>query len=120
MARKNPYTDKYKQDYQKERKRATALIKRYKQKGFQFVKEDPESGGFIEEKILPDKPKRITKASVERLKKITPEYLKEKAKFFVTPEGELVKANEYKKYATGKAVDRSFAINCTGNFIDCN
>lgn len=91
MANKNPYTDKYKSDYQKERKRVTALVKRYKEKGF-----------FFEQEIIPPKPKRITKASVDRLKKINADYLKDKATYFITPEGEAVSPYSYKKYQQAK------------------
>lgn len=62
MARKRP--QKNKEAYNKELKRIKRLISRAEKRGYQF-----------EQNIIPKTPKKITPASVRRLKKITPDYL---------------------------------------------
>lgn len=57
-------TMSYVSDYRRERRRIQNFIRRNERRGFIF-----------DGNILPTIPKRITKASVRRLKKITPEYL---------------------------------------------
>ena len=89
-------------EYSKQRKRLKQAIARSEKQGYIF----PEN-------ILPDKPKRITKASVRRLAKITPEALRQKAEFLIEETGELIpvkgnksvikkeitrKRKEYKEY----------------------
>ena len=55
---------KYYQEYRKERRRIQSFLRRNRAKGYIF----PDN-------ILPDQPKRITPASIRRLKRITPEFL---------------------------------------------
>ena len=55
-------------EYSKQRKRIQSFIRKHEKEGFYF-----------EENILPAVPKKITKASVTRLKKITPQKLYSKA-----------------------------------------
>ena len=55
-------------EYSKQRKRIQSFIRKHEKEGFYF-----------EENILPAVPKKITKASVSRLKKITPQKLYSKA-----------------------------------------
>lgn len=89
-------------EYSKQRRRLKQAIARSEKQGYIF----PEN-------ILPEKPKRITKASVRRLAKITPESLRQKAEFLIEETGELIpvkgnkaiikqeitrKRNEYKEY----------------------
>lgn len=63
MAKKRPQS-KNKEAYNKELRRIKRFISRAEKRGYQF-----------EENIIPKKPKKITPASVRRLKKITPNYL---------------------------------------------
>lgn len=74
--RKQSATEK---EYSKQRKRLKQAIARSEKQGYIF----PED-------ILPEKPKRITKASVRRLAKITPESLRQKAEFLIEETGELI------------------------------
>lgn len=60
----------YKKQYEKERKRIKQFIRRAEKRGYIF----PEN-------ILPSKPKRITKSSVNRLKKINVDYLYKKSQY---------------------------------------
>lgn len=62
MAKKRP--QKNKEAYNKELRRIKRFISRAEKRGYQF-----------EKNIIPKKPKKITPASVRRLKKITPDYL---------------------------------------------
>lgn len=65
--------------YSKERQRIQRFIRSAERRGYVFPKNS-----------LPSKPKRITPASVERLKKITPAKLYEKAEYIVAETGEVV------------------------------
>lgn len=67
MAKKRPQS-KDQKAYNKELRRIKRLITRAEKRGYQF-----------EEGVVPKKPKKITPASVRRVKKITPEYLYGKA-----------------------------------------
>ena len=74
--RKQSATEK---EYSKQRRRLKQAISRSEKQGYIF----PEN-------ILPDKPKRITKASVRRLAKITPEALRQKGEFLFEDTGEII------------------------------
>ena len=89
-------------EYSKQRRRLKQAISRSEKQGYIF----PEN-------IIPDKPKRITKASVRRLAKITPESLRQKGEFLFEDTGEIIpvkgnksvikqeitrKRKEYKEY----------------------
>lgn len=67
MAKKRPQS-KNQKAYNKELQRIKRFIKRAEKRGYQF-----------EEGVVPKKPKKITPASVRRLKKITTDYLYGKA-----------------------------------------
>lgn len=69
MPRKRPPT-KVELDYRRERKRIQNFIRRAQKRGYIFA--DPKTGNMFE---LPAIPKKITEASVRRLKKYTPDYL---------------------------------------------
>lgn len=58
-------------EYNKVRSNLVRYVAKYEKKGFKF-----------DENLIPNKPKRITKASVDRLKKITPQKRFEKSIFF--------------------------------------
>lgn len=74
--RKQSATEK---EYNKQRRRLKQAIARSEKQGYIF----PEN-------ILPEKPKRITKASVRRLAKITPESLRQKGEFLIEETGEII------------------------------
>lgn len=67
-------TGKYVDEYRKQRKRIQNLINRA-----------AKQGEYIPEDVLPAIPKNITQASVNRLKKLTPKKLHEKATRFINP-----------------------------------
>lgn len=91
-----------KNEYAKQRKRLKQAIRRAEKQGFIF----PED-------ILPKKPKRITKASVRRLAKITPVLIRQKGKFLIEETGEIipVKGNKavIKQEITRKKQERTQA-----------
>lgn len=66
-------------EYSKQRRRLKQAISRSEKQGYIF----PEN-------ILPDNPKRITKASVRKLAKITPEMLRQKGEFLIEETGEII------------------------------
>lgn len=73
--------------YRKERKRILQFIRRAEKRGYQF-----------KTTVVPEIPKRITKASVEKLKKITPETLYSKAVYGgEATGGEIVSAEQGRK-----------------------
>lgn len=75
-----------KQEYMKERKRIQQAISREKKSGY-----------IAPENLLPDIPKRITKASINRLKKITPKTIRSKSELVDFTTGEII-TNESSKY----------------------
>lgn len=79
-------------EYNRQRKRIQNFISRNKKRGFLF-----------DENILPKIPKRVTQASVNRLKKITPEKLYSKAKHLDTETGEITKGLQASKELRRKA-----------------
>lgn len=68
-----------KQEYMKERKRIQRAISREKKSGY-----------IPPENLLPDIPKRITKASINRLKKITPKTIRSKSELVDFTTGEII------------------------------
>lgn len=68
-----------KQEYMKERKRIQQAISRQKKSGY-----------IPQENLLPDIPKRITKASINRLKKITPKTIRSKSELVDFTTGEII------------------------------
>lgn len=79
-------------EYNRQRKRIQNFISRNKKRGFLF-----------DENILPKIPKRVTKASVNRLKKLTPEKLYSKARHLDTETGEITKGLQASKELRRKA-----------------
>lgn len=77
-----------KQKYMKERKRIQQAISREKKSGY-----------IVPESLLPDIPKRITKASINRLKKITPKTIRSKSELIDFTTGEIItkESSNYKK-----------------------
>lgn len=76
------------QEYNKERKRIRKAISQQKKSGY-----------IVPENMLPDIPKRITKASINRLKKITPKTIRSKSPLIDFTTGEIVskESEKYKK-----------------------
>lgn len=77
-----------KQEYMKERKRIQQAISREKKSGY-----------IVPENLLPDIPKRITKESINRLKKITPKTIRSKSELVDFTTGEIItkESSNYKK-----------------------
>lgn len=82
-----------KQEYMKERKRIRQAISRQKKSGY-----------IVPENLLPDIPKRITKASINRLKKITPKTIRSKSELVDFTTGEIItkESSNYKKSVVKK------------------
>lgn len=81
MAKKITQTQK---DYKKQRRRVQQAVKKLEKIGYIF-----------DENVVPKIPKKITKASVQRLAKITPEKLREKSEYIIGEE--VVKYKTHKK-----------------------
>lgn len=77
-----------KQEYMKERKRIRQAISQQKKSGY-----------IVPENLLPDIPKRITKASINRLKKITPKTIRSKSELIDFTTGEIItkESSNYRK-----------------------
>lgn len=71
-------------DYRKQRQRVQRAVKRLEKIGYIF-----------DENVVPKIPKKVTKASVKRLAKITPEKLREKSEYIIG--NKLVKYKTHKK-----------------------
>lgn len=85
-------------EYNRQRKRIQNFISRNKKRGFLF-----------DENILPKIPKRVTKASVNRLKKLTPEKLYSKARYLDTETGEVTKGLQARKELRRKSREKTRA-----------
>lgn len=97
MARKTRPKTPLQLEYAKQRRRIQQFMRRAEKRGYQF-----------QPNLLPDKPKRITKASVERLKKLTPEKLYQKAEYGgEATQGEVVKGIAGRKAERKQAAERA-------------
>lgn len=74
-----------------------------------FIRSTTKRGYIIPENILPDIPKRVTRASVSRLKKITPEKIYSKSQYVSRETGEIKTGKagraEERKAASKKAAE---------------
>ena len=74
-----------------------------------FIRSATKRGYIIPENILPDIPKRVTRASVSRLKKITPERIYSKSQYVSRETGEIKTGKagraEERKAASRKAAE---------------
>lgn len=73
----------------------------------QFVRRAEKRGYYFPEDIIPQKLKRPTKKSVEKLAKITPESLYKKAQYVVKETGELISGVEGRKAERKEAVKKA-------------
>ena len=101
MPRKRPPT-KVELDYRRERKRIQNFIRRAQNRGYIFG--DPKTGNMFE---LPAIPKKITEASVRRLKKLTPDYLYGKSIRVDFETGEYEAGLAARKHERSQAAKRS-------------
>lgn len=85
MAKKRKQTEAEKL-YSKQLKRIKQFIRRAEKRGFVF-----------EEDIIPQKPKKVTKASVRKLEKLTPEKLYKKSLYLEESTGEIEEAQKRRK-----------------------
>lgn len=85
-------------EYNKQRKRIQNFLSRARKKGFIF-----------EENVLPEIPKRVTKASVRRLAKLTSQELYKKAVYVSRETGEIETPEEHKKLVRKQAIDKAKA-----------
>lgn len=84
MARKKRELSALEQEYKKQRRRVKQLVGRLEKRGYK-----------VPETIIPKQPKRITQKSVQRLEKITSEYIYGHRKTkYVTESGKAVKGTE--------------------------
>lgn len=81
--------------YRKERQRIQRQIRRMERRAYDV----PE--------LLPEIPKRITKASVNRLKKITTEYLYSKSRYIDVETGEILTGKEGRKQERKESAQRA-------------
>ena len=72
--------------YEQELKRIKSFIKRVEKRGY-----------IVSENIIPQRPKKVTKSSVKRLKKITPQEIYKKSEFLVEETGEIISGLEGQK-----------------------
>lgn len=83
-------------EYNKQRKRIQNFISRSKKQGYIF-----------DENVIPDIPKRVTKASVARLAKLTPKELYKKAVYVSSETGEIETSEEHKKRIRKEAAEKA-------------
>lgn len=92
--RKMQLSDVQKQ-YSKERRRIQRQIRRMENRAYDVPN------------LLPNVPKRITKASVNRLKKITTEYLYSRSRYIDTETGEILTGEQGRKKERKEAAQRA-------------
>lgn len=85
------------QAYRKERRRIQRQIRRM------------ENRAYYVPSLLPDIPKRITQASVNRLKKISTEYLYKHSRYIDTDTGEILTGEQGRKQERKEAAQRASA-----------
>ena len=95
MPRKKKQTQAQK-EYRKEQQRIKRFIKRAQERGFMF-----------DESVLPPTPKRITKASVQKLKKLTAKELYKRATYIDVWSGSLVSGTQGRMYERSKAAQQA-------------
>lgn len=84
----------------KNKKRVSATVKEYRKQRERirrFLKRNENRGFVFKENTLPNAPKKITKASVRRLAKLTPEELYKKSKYVSRETGEVIEQSEARK-----------------------
>lgn len=85
-------------EYNKQRKRIQNFLSRARKQGYIF-----------EENVLPEIPKRVTKVSVRRLAKLTPQELYKKAVYVSRETGEIETPEEHKKLVRKQAIEKAKA-----------
>ena len=88
---------KNQQEYAKQVKRIQQIVKRAEKRGYTFDKP-----------VLPEKPKKITKAAIEKLKELRPEKIYGKAKF-KTPSGREISGKQRRQAERKAAAKRGQA-----------
>lgn len=63
----------------------------------QFIRRAEKRGFIFEEDVIPQKPKKVTKASVRKLEKLTPEKLYKKSLYLEESTGEIEEAQKRRK-----------------------
>ena len=84
--KKSRKLSKTRKEYNKQRKRIQSFLSRARKQGYIF-----------DDNVLPQIPKKITKASVSRLEKLTPKELYKKAVYVSRETGEIELPEEHKK-----------------------
>lgn len=90
-------------EYNKERRRIERQINRMSQRGYE-----------VKDNILPPRPKRVTEASVRRLKKITTPKLYEKSRYIDTETGEILTGKQGQKLERKSAAKRAAETRAAG------
>lgn len=97
MARAKKQISPLEQEYRKQRRRVQQFLRRAEKRGYQFL-----------ENTLPERPKRITKKSVERLQKLTPEKLYKKSTYGgEATYGEVIKGTKGRELERKRSAEKS-------------
>lgn len=94
--RKRRKVSETRKEYNKQRKRIQSFLSRARKQGYIF-----------EENILPDIPKRVTKSSVSRLAKLTPQQLYKKAVYVSRETGEIETPEEHRKRVRKQTIEKA-------------
>ena len=96
MPKKRKKQSQAQKDYRKEQRRIKQFIRRAQERGYIF----PDN-------VLPPEPKKITKASVQKLKKIRPEQLYAKSYHADYSTGEAISGTLYRKHERSQSAIRA-------------
>lgn len=96
--RKTRKISETRKQYNKQRKRIQSFLSKARKQGYIF-----------EEDVLPQIPKKVTKASVSRLSKLTAERLYKKAVYVSRETGEIETPEEHRKQVRAQAIEKAKA-----------
>ena len=89
------------------RKTVRSVVKAYRKAVSNFFRKARSMAkrGYVTDAVLPKEPKKITEASVRRIKKISSDLYKKS--YYVTEEGEVISGEEGRKYERSRAAKKA-------------
>ena len=89
------------------RKTVSSVVKAYRKAVSNFFRKGRSMAkrGYVIDAVLPKEPKKITEASVRRIKKISSDLYKKS--YYVTEEGEVISGEEGRKYERSRAAKKA-------------
>ena len=101
------------------RKTVRSVVKAYRKAVSNFFRKARSMArrGYVIDAVLPKEPKKITEASVRRIKKISANLYKKS--YYVTEEGEVISGEEGRKYERSRAAKKAAETRKRNKRINC-